>query len=535
MKLLFFCLWLILTIFDVLFYTYLWQIKEYRLDRLWDHIKIGKGKRSILNTANYARIFAIIILVISLKFSNLQLIMAAIVIGLYGYLVIKKLIKFFRKGLTRPVWTSKALIITSCSFLSLFVLGGKLYFQIKGVGLIIALITIQLLIFFIVAVWVYFLRPVTYLLKKRVINLAARKIAANPGLIVIGITGSYGKTTTKEFITDILAVRFRVAKTRENINTDIGVAQTILKYLKPDDQVFVVEMGAYKKGEIKAICDIVKPKIGIITGINDQHLSLFGSIEKTMAAKYELIESLPVAGTAIFNGDNKYCVELAEKTTGKEVITYSLDRESNIYATTIEETPKSVKFTVNYLTKQQKFQSPIIGKYNIRNLLAAITVGLKMGLSITEIAGRSTGLNLPSRTMELKNGQYGAILIDDSYNANPDGVIVSLEHLKSYPDEFKKILIITHLLELGESAINNHKRIGKKAGQICDYFFIISPDFSEYLIEGAVSVGFDRLKIIVNENKEVIINEIKRIISAQSVILFEGRGTEKILKEIEQT
>ncbi|GAI48689.1 unnamed protein product, partial [marine sediment metagenome] len=133
-------------------------------------------------------------------------------------------------------------------------------------------------------------------------------------LLVVGITGSYGKTSTKEFLATVLSKRFNVLKTKEHQNSEIGISRCILNELKPEHKVFIVEMGAYGKGGIKLLCDIAKPKIGILTGMNEQHLALFGSQENIIKTKYELIENLPSDGMAIFNGNNKYCSELYGKT-----------------------------------------------------------------------------------------------------------------------------------------------------------------------------------------------------------------------------
>jgi len=161
---------------------------------------------------------------------------------------------------------------------------------------------------------------------------------------VIGITGSYGKSSTKEFLATILSAKYKVCKTSANRNSEIGVAETVLRELKPEHEIFIVEMGAYRTGEIKAICDIVHPTIGVLTAVSEQHLALFGSLEATKKAKYELIEALPENGIAIFNADNRATRELAEQTLKPKRL-YSTERPADVSANAITVQPEKLSFS----------------------------------------------------------------------------------------------------------------------------------------------------------------------------------------------
>jgi len=226
---------------------------------------------------------------------------------------------FSLHGLRYPKPTKKTIIILAFGILGellilfyFFSLPDCLFYFLLLVLLIFAPIIFYLLILF-------FQIPV-FILTERTLNRARKKreqFSAQGGstkggknLLVIGITGSYGKTSTKEFLATILSQKFKVLKTKKHINAEIGIAKTILNELKPEHQIFIAEIGAYERGKIREVCRVLQPKIGILTGINEQHLSTFGSQESITAAKYELIKSLPEDGTAIFNGVNEYCSQL---------------------------------------------------------------------------------------------------------------------------------------------------------------------------------------------------------------------------------
>jgi len=258
---------LLLAVKSALFWTYVLQLKEYRLDRF---------------------------------------------LAEYGHA--KTLARFWLFSGGRkfrfPVWTVKALLIFTLSLISMVLL-----FPLANMNSDVSDLSFYVSVYFLMPLAVIFFTvlinvPVN-IVKNIIFILAKNKVSKIKNLTVIGITGSYGKSSTKEFLSQILSKKFRVLKTPGNINTEIGVSQFILKNLKTDVEILIVEMGAYRAGEIRRICGIVRPKIGILTGISQQHLALFGSMESIKNAKYELINSLPKDGLAVFNGENNYCLELS--------------------------------------------------------------------------------------------------------------------------------------------------------------------------------------------------------------------------------
>jgi len=222
--------------------------------------------------------------------------------------------------------------------------------------------------------------------------------------------------------------------TKEHQNSEMGIANCILENLTPEHQIFVVEMGSYKKGGIKLLCDIVKPQIGLVVGVNEQHLSLFGSLQNLLSAEGggELAEALPKDGLLILNGDNKFCLDLYKK-TNKNKKTYSLHRgkiNSDIWAEDETVTKKYISFmAINKNREANYFKVDVLGKQNIQNLLAAILAAKELGMDMGDISDACQDIKQEQAGIVLKQGKHNIDIIDSSYSANPDGVLADLDYL----------------------------------------------------------------------------------------------------------
>lgn len=362
--------------------------------------------------------------------------------------------------------------------------------------------------------------------KSLIIWKAKKKISASNNLLVIGITGSYGKTSTKEFLATILGEKFNVVKTQEFNNTDIGIAKCILKELKPEHKVFVVEMGAYKKGEIKTICEMVKPKIGIITGINEQHLELFGSIEKTMKAKFELIDSLPKDGIAIFNGSNKYCLEMADWAKKREIKTLTFNSSAEVKNTKIY--IDHIEFSFFDKNKCHQFRVNILGVQSLQNILPAIHIAKSLGMKMEEIQKGAAKIVSPNKTMRIARVLSGTTLVDDTFNANPDGVVAAIDYMKIFKG--KKILVLTPLIELGNEAEKIHERLGEKISKNCDLVLLTNFNYSKFFISGAKKADGNAKIHIVNALPGVKL--LKENLGKDGVAVFEGKEAGRILQHL---
>ena len=465
-----------------LFWLYLWQLKEYRLDRFLSE---------------------------------------------FGFL--GKLLHFWvfsgGRKFHRPVFTVKAFLIYIASLLIVLegiylVLKGYFYGDSFGFWfIIIGLLALYFLVPLVVVATMFLFQVPIWTAKFLIYKMAAARVSANKNLVVIGITGSYGKTSTKEFLAQILERKFKVKKTPKNINTEIGVSKFILSNLavaqkdsspasgraqNDRESVLIAEMGAYKKGEIKRLCDIAKPRIGIITGINEQHMDLFKSFENIIATKYELIESLPEDGAAFFNGENKYCLEMAEKWQGYKTIYGGTNRP-----------PLS----------SHPYQGGEVGglpSHYLQNLAGAIEVARYLGMDEDEITGAVKNIKLSERMTQTFIGKNGALIIDDTYSANPAGVLAALDYLAEQKQNYK-IIIMPCLIELGEAAEDVHRRIGKRINEVCNLAVITTKDCFDIMEQEAGE------KVVLATLPQKAIELLKDKLNSDAAVLIEGRVAQGIV------
>jgi len=534
-------LWFIREAKSILFWLYLWQLKEYHLGRFIDHFRTEKGKKIFLN---YLFLLKIILVFTFFQFlfqsvpacqkyiSNLFL--SYLLIILYFFESAKGFFDFFKKKLKAPAFTKKVIFLTFVIFLFQIFYFFSI-FQKES-------FSFHLLIFdiftpAIVSGIVLFFQPFTALYRYQIIKKAKKKRESFKNLLVIGITGSYGKTSTKEFLATILEGKFRVLKTKEHQNSEIGISQCILNDLKPEYEIFIVEMGAYNKGGIKLLCDIAKPKIGILTGINEQHMATFGSQENIIKAKYELIKSLPEDGLAIFNGSDPYAIGLYSKTQKpKRIYSRGLTADSikaDIFAENIDVKKDSINFTV--VTKKgetEDFKINLLGAQNIPNLLAAILVARELEMTFDEIKKAAKKIKTEQGGMKMIKTKGGLNIIDSTYSANPDGVISHLEYLKIWPK--KKVIIMPCLIELGKASEKIHCEIGEAIGQVCNLAIITTKDKFKEIKEAAfakATASQRKTGIIFMEDPKEIVERIKTFCQPGDVIILEGRIPKEV-KEI---
>src|SRR3989338_441494 len=442
--------WAVIFAKKLLFWTYLWQLKEYHIGRFIDHFRTYKGKRLILNWWLLLKVLILFGIYFSAELiwtevkKNLVY-LAVFVFFLEGALFLKSVHQGIYK---RPIITRKtAVILTTGVSLGVLVIFSLFILEFSLTKFVFPLLFLDALamIFFSALVLAY--QPLAVILRNRLIKAAKRTRTSCKKLLVIGVTGSYCKTSTKEYLAAILSEKFNVLKTREHQNSEVGISECILNELNDRHEIFVVEMGAYNRGGIKLLCDIVQPKTGVLTGINEQHMATFGSQENIIKTKYELIESLPNDGAAFFNGNNQYCQDLFQKTQIRK-----------------------------------KLYGEGASSAHEENLAGAVAVAEFLGLKQEEVE-RSIQKIKFSQTGRVKKGANGIEIIDATYSANPRGVIGDLDYLKNWHG--KKILVMPCLIELGQSSREVHRRIGKKIGEVCDLAIITTKDRFKEIQEGA--------------------------------------------------
>ncbi|MFH1401944.1 MAG: Mur ligase family protein [Parcubacteria group bacterium] len=495
-------LWLIRTTKIALFYLYFWQLKEYHIGRFLAHFDTYYGKKLIFNPVNILKI----ILLLVFPIVPLLTFFGTAVIYLLEFP--KVFFDFIGKKIKKPVLTKK----TASLFFATFIFeAGLIFLAFASIGFWekfkifsdssrIVIFVFWLLVFdvfspVIFSIIVLFFQPFTVLMRNRIIKKAKEKRQKFPNLLVVGITGSYGKTSTKEFLYSILKEKFgdKVLKTKEHQNSEVGISQCILNDLNKDHEIFIVEMGAYNVGGIKLLCDITGPKIGILTGINEQHMATFGSQENIIKAKYELIESLPKNGIAFFNGKNKYCVELYEKT---------LRRGSG---------------RVFLYGENARF-------FGEENILGAMAMARELGMQENEIQNAVGKIDNKMPGIQIKEGIGGLKIIDATYSANPDGVIANLEYLRQFNG--KKIIVMPCLIELGKASKEVHRRIGQKIGEVCDLAIITTKDYFREISDVAGE------KTVFMDNPKKIFDKIKSFTKDGDIVLLESRVPKKLIERL---
>ncbi len=366
--------------------------------------------------------------------------------------------------------------------------------------------------------------PVEELLRRRYVASAA-KILAEVNPVVIGITGSYGKTSTKELLAHILAVRYEVYKTPKSFNTLMGICKVIREDLQPHHQYFIVEMGAYKPGEIARISALVKPQHAILTAVGPQHLERFKTIENVAKAKYELIQALPGSGAAVFNADDPICLELSNQTRGS-VRRYGMDNPDicDVSARNIVLSSEGTSFELFVKETGQWYpvKTHLLGRHNVSNIMAAFLLARQCGVAVKEaIFAIASALPFDHR-LQLVKSENDVLYIDDSYNSNPIGARMALEVLGTYRNG-RRILVTPGYAELGSIQAVEHEKLGELAGGICDYVILVgSASRTAQIQAGALRSKIDPEHILcynaLSQVKEFFVTFLK----PGDMVLFEN-------------
>lgn len=352
---------------------------------------------------------------------------------------------------------------------------------------------------------------------------AQEKIKNRKDLKVIGITGSFGKTSTKFIVETILKEKFKVLNTPESYNTPMGLSKVINNDLEDSHEVFIAEMGARQLGEITELAELCFPSIGILTSVGPAHIETFINIDNIMKTKYELIESLPTDGVAIFNYDNEYIKKLADKTF-KEKILYGFEDVENldIYADDIVVSEKGSSFNLKDREGNSiRCITRLLGKHNIYNILAGACAARILGLSFEEISkGISNVAPIPHRLNIIDSGS-GVIVIDDTFNSNPIGTKAALEVISQFK-EGKKIVVTPGMIELGDMEEEANREFGRNMGKVCDYVILVGKKRTQPIYDGLIETSFNPQNIFVVSNLDEANVHIGKLAKPKDVVLFEN-------------
>lgn len=361
--------------------------------------------------------------------------------------------------------------------------------------------------------------PVEKAIQKKFYNKAKNKLEQMPNLIKIGVTGSYGKTSTKYIISTILSAKYQVLMTPESYNTTMGVVRTINEKLDATHQIFVCEMGAKNIGDIKEICDLVKPKYGILTAIGPQHLETFKTIENVKKTKLELINALPEEGIAFINNEDE---NIKTANINKKNIKYGISTEADYYAQNIKINEYGSEFEIITRAKEKiEIKTKLLGKLNIINIVGAVAIAKELGLNNEEIKAGIRFIKPVSHRLQLKTNINGSIIIDDAYNSNIKGAQMALEVLGNFENR-KKILITPGIVDLGENSEEYNKLLGKMATKSADYIILVGKKQADLIIKGIEEENYSKEKIFIADNLKQAIEQMNKIMDKTSVTLFEN-------------
>ena len=352
---------------------------------------------------------------------------------------------------------------------------------------------------------------------------AQNKIKSREDLNVVGITGSFGKTSTKFIVATILSERFNVLNTPESYNTPMGLSKVINNDLRPEHEVFIAELGAKVIGEIKEVAQLVHPKIGVITSIGPVHIETFKNIDNIMKTKYELIDELPTDGVAVFNYDNVYIKKLADKTF-KEKMLYGLEdtEKLNMFADDIVVSELGSTFRLkDDQGNNIECTTKLLGRHNIYNILAGACIAKSLGLTFEEISRGIAKIRPIEHRLNIINPGTGIIIIDDAFNSNPIGTKAALDVLSQFKDG-KKIIVTPGMVELGDMEESANREFGVNIGKVCDHVILVGEKRTKPIYEGLMETNYNKSNIYIVNNLDEASVQIGKIAKQNDVVLFEN-------------
>lgn len=344
---------------------------------------------------------------------------------------------------------------------------------------------------------------------------------SQPGLRVVGITGSVGKTTTKELTASVLARRYATIKSEASYNTEIGLPLTVLRLTGKHERA-VLEMGMYDMGEIADLARIAQPQVGVVTIVRPVHVERAGSFERIAKAKRELIEALPPApeGTAILNHDDDIVRGMAAATDAR-ILTYGLSPRADLWADRIEGLGlQGIRFRLHHQGETIHVKLPLLGRHSVHTALRATAVGLVEGLSWEEIVG---GLREVEASAQLRlfavEGPQGATILDDTYNASPASTIAALNLLNEL--DGRKLAVLGDMLELGDYTREAHEKVGMRALDVADMLITVG-ELGQMIGKTAIRWGMSPEQVHMVSGNVAAIELLKRVVDKGDVVLVKG-------------
>ena len=366
-------------------------------------------------------------------------------------------------------------------------------------------------------------RPLEKAITRWYYNDAKRRLRSMPHLKIIGITGSFGKTSTKHFLYRILSERYNVLMTPGNFNTTLGVVRTVREHLKPHHEVFIVEMGAKQRGDIKEICDLVCPKMGIITSVGEMHLETFGSVESVARTKFELIDALPEGGVGVVNIDSEAAYRHL-KSNNVKALTYGIENtEAEYRATNIAYSATETTFALSHGGRvDEGYATHILGRGNILNITAALAIAEHLGVSVDACRRAVKQIEQVEHRLSMRSSG-GITILDDAYNSNPTGARMALEVLHDFATEGKKYVVTPGFVEMGAKQYDNNRLFGSDIARANpDGVFVVNEVNREAITTGLSEGGYDSAKVATVASFQEAMATLQPQLKAGDVVLYEN-------------
>lgn len=481
------------------------QQNSYRINRYMRWLRISA------DTTSTPRIIAMLVALLALA-QFAPRVWAAVIIGVFSA---GSALVLFKAKYKKPLaWTRRARRIYAVQIVvSIIIMGVALLlmqdfssdFILYAVGVMLLMLYCGSHIVTVIAVWI--LTPVERMINRRYYREAEAILRSMPTLKVIGVTGSYGKTSTKHYLHRILSEKYDVLMTPGSFNTTLGVIRTVREYMKPYTEVFICEMGAKQPGDIKEICDLVHPSIGIVTAVGPQHLESFKTIENVQRTKFELIDSLPADGLAVVNNDFPF---VASREVGNvECRRYAVSATdgASFTATDITYTPTGTKFTILGAGEPLTLHTRLVGECNVSNLIAAVIVALYLDVPREKISYAVAKIEQVEHRLNMKRTAAGVTIIDDAFNSNPTGSAMALDVLASMTSG-KRIVVTPGMIELGDQQYRLNADFGRKIASTADVAIVVGGYNRDAIVEGIESA----------EDSSVAVHTVASFAEAQSLL-----------------
>ena len=387
------------------------------------------------------------------------------------------------------------------------------YFDCGAVGLTPLLAPILVLVAY------YLTLPIELIISNMYVSRAKKRIRSMKNLTVVGITGSYGKTSVKSILATMLAEKYKVCATPYSYNTPMGLSKTILGNLSTSDEIFIAEMGANAVGDIEYLTKMAPPDVAVITGIGNQHLATFGSKENLIATKEELVKNLKVGGRLFVNIESAGAKEIFDRAEVQK-FAVSTNEKFEYYVEDVAVNENGSTFTVVHDGKRTKVQASLLGKHNISNILLCYAVASKMGVEDDKLAVAIRKLKAPAHRLAIVPSNNSITVIDDAFNGSVEGSKAALDVLASFAGQ--KIVITPGLVELGKDEFNCNFEFGKNMAKVADYVILNGVTNYEALSAGLEFGGFDKSKILRAGTLSQAVEVMNQVAKSGDVVLFEN-------------